>query len=76
MDNALFLREKNKSFLFENASNLTHEFLYDNFNKKIQEFFLMQIVITKSPLLSRLNGSFIFSSKLRHPAGKGLIRKS
>ena len=26
--------EKNEPFLFENASNLTHEFLYDNFNKK------------------------------------------
>ena len=26
---------KNEPFLVENASNLTHEFLYDNFNKKI-----------------------------------------
>ena len=25
---------KKEPFLFENASNLTHEFLYDNFNKK------------------------------------------
>ena len=27
--------EKNEPFLLENASNLTHEFLYDKFNKKI-----------------------------------------
>ena len=25
---------KNGQFLLENASSLTHEFLYDNFNKK------------------------------------------
>ena len=29
-----FLRE-NEQFFLENASNLTHEFLYDNFKKKI-----------------------------------------
>ena len=26
---------KNEPFILENASNLTHKFLYDNFNKKI-----------------------------------------
>ena len=26
--------EKNELFLLESASNLTHEFLYDNFNRK------------------------------------------
>ena len=26
---------KNEPFLLENASNLTHEISYDNFNKKI-----------------------------------------
>ena len=29
---ALFLREKNALFLLQNESNLTHEFLYNNFN--------------------------------------------
>ena len=32
---APFLRKENEPFLFENASNLTHDFLYDNINKKI-----------------------------------------
>ena len=45
--NASFLRKNNKPFLLENASNLTHEFLYDNFNKKILLNFLVKIVITK-----------------------------
>ena len=31
----LVFEKENKPFFFENASNLTHEFLYDNFNKKI-----------------------------------------
>ena len=31
----LVFEEKNLPFLLENSSNLTHEFLYDNFNKKI-----------------------------------------
>ena len=31
----LVFEEKNEPFLIENASYLTHEFLYDNFNKKI-----------------------------------------
>ena len=29
-----FLRNKNELFLLENASNLTYEFLQDNFNKR------------------------------------------
>ena len=32
---ASFFRKKYEPFLLENASNLTHEILYDNFNKKI-----------------------------------------
>ena len=31
----LVFEEKNESFLLENASNLTHKFLYGNFNKII-----------------------------------------
>ena len=31
----LVLEKENEQFLLENASNLTHEFFYDNFNKKI-----------------------------------------
>ena len=31
----LGFEEKSESFLVEKASNLTHEFLYDNFNKKM-----------------------------------------
>ena len=31
----LVFEENNEPFLLENASNLTHECLYDNFNKKI-----------------------------------------
>ena len=30
-----FLRKNKVPFLLENVSNLTYEFLYDNFNKKI-----------------------------------------
>ena len=31
----LIFEEKNEPFFIKKASNLTHEFLYDNFNKKI-----------------------------------------
>ena len=31
----LVFEEKNEPFILENASNLTHEILYDNFNKKM-----------------------------------------
>ena len=37
------LDEKYKLFLLENASNLTHRFMYDNFNKKIYQNFLVKI---------------------------------
>ena len=43
----LFLRGKNEPFLHENALNLTHDFLYDNFNKKIWVNFLVKIVTQK-----------------------------
>ena len=33
------LEKINDPFCLENASNLTHEFLYDNFNKKIYQHF-------------------------------------
>ena len=41
------LRKNKVPFLLENVSNLTHEFLYDNFNKKILLNFLVKIVIQK-----------------------------
>ena len=44
---ASFLKEKNEPFLLENALNLTHEFLYDNFKKKIDQNFLVNIIIQK-----------------------------
>ena len=37
-------KKKSKPFLLENSSNLTHEFLYDNFLKKS---FLIKIIIKK-----------------------------
>ena len=40
-------RKKNKPFRLENASSLTHEFLYYNFNKKILLSFLGKIVMFK-----------------------------
>ena len=30
----LYLKKNNEPFSLKNSSNLTHEFLYDNFNKK------------------------------------------
>ena len=42
-----FFEERNELFLLENVSNLTHEFLYDNFNKKILLNFLVKVVIQK-----------------------------
>ena len=41
------LRKNRVPFLLENVSNLTHEFLYDNFNKKILLNFLVKIVMQK-----------------------------
>ena len=37
----LVFEEKNEPFLYENASSLTHDFLYDNFNNKI---FLLKLL--------------------------------
>ena len=42
----LVSEEKNEPFLLENASNLTHEFLYNNLTRYIQNFF-GKIVIQK-----------------------------
>ena len=33
----LVFEEKNELFLFENASNLIHEFFHDDFNNKIYQ---------------------------------------
>ena len=41
----LIFQGKNEIFLHENAKNLTHKFLYDNFNKKIYSNFLVKIVM-------------------------------
>ena len=38
---------ENEPFFLENVSNLTLEFLYDNFNMKIYQTFLLKIVIQK-----------------------------
>ena len=40
---SLVFEGKTRQFFLENASNLTHEFLYDNFNKKIQQNYLVKI---------------------------------
>ena len=44
---SLIFEEKNEPFHLEKASNLTHEFLYDNLNKKILLNFLVKVVIQK-----------------------------
>ena len=41
----LLKKEINEKFLLEKSSNLTYEFLYENFNKKICKIFLIKIVI-------------------------------
>ena len=43
----LVFEEKYELFLLENASNLTHEFLYDNFSKKILQNLLVKAAIQK-----------------------------
>ena len=35
LSSVFILRKKNQPFLLEHASNFSHDFLYDNFNKKI-----------------------------------------
>ena len=44
---ASFFEEKNGPFLLKNASNLTHEYEYNNFNKKNSLNFFVKIVIKK-----------------------------
>ena len=60
---ASFMR-KTFPFFLKNASNLTHEFLYDNFTKKILLNFIDKIVIknlcVKFEVFSTQNGSFFF----------------
>ena len=43
----LVIEEKNEPFLHENASNLTHECFYENFNKQILFNFFVKIVLQK-----------------------------
>ena len=50
---AYFSRKENRQFSFENA-NLTHDFLYDNFNKKILINFLIKIVTQKFTVKAKL----------------------
>ena len=54
--------ENNEPFLLENASNLTHEFLQDNFNKKNFVKIVIKKTSVKLDVFSRRNGSF-FSQK-------------
>ena len=63
----LVFEGKNGIFILENASNLTHEFLYDIFNNKILlNFFLLKLLYKNSCVkfhaFSRRNGYF-FSQK-------------
>ena len=44
----LLLNGKNEPFRLENASNLTHVFLYDNFTKKNLLNFLVKLLYKKS----------------------------
>ena len=43
--NAPIFEEKKELFLFENETNLKHEFLYDNFKKKILLNFFVKILM-------------------------------
>ena len=54
----LLFEDKNEQFLLENASNLTHDFLYDNL-----KLLYKNSLVTFDPF-SKRNGSF-FSSKTR-----------
>ena len=73
--NTSVLKEKNIQFCFNSTSNLTHEILYDNFNKKILLNFLVKIIIQSSSVkfdaFSRGNNSFM-SSKTRRLEAKVL----
>ena len=60
------MNEKNEPLRLENISNLTHEFLHDNFKKKINIFLLKlsyKNSFVKFNAFSRQNGSFIFPQK-------------
>ena len=54
--------EKNKPFLLEKASNLTHEFLYGILTRKINKIFLLKMLYKNSCVkfdtFSKRNGSF------------------
>ena len=56
----VLLEKKNESFCFENASNLTHEFLYNNL--KLDDEF------------TRQNDSSTFPPKIRRSEAKVLIK--
>ena len=43
----LFEEKKKEQLLTENASNLPHDFLHDNFNNRVLLNFLVKIVIQK-----------------------------
>ena len=67
----LVFEGKNEPFLLENASNLNHEFLYDNFNKKI---FLNFLIIQK--LKEQWYIFFLKSEALRSKNVDNLHKKS
>ena len=58
----LIFEEINEPFFIENASNLTNEFLNDNFNDKINKIYLLKLSYknscVKSDTFSKRNGSF------------------
>ena len=43
----LVFKDQNEPFFLKSSSNLTYEFLYYKFNKKIYQNFLVKIVIQK-----------------------------
>ena len=69
--------EKNEPFVLENASNLTHEFLYNNFNKNILLNILVKIVIKN---LMHFQGEiipfFLKNEALRSKSVKTTYRKN
>ena len=75
---ASFLK-KNEQFLLKNASNLTHEFFYENLTRKLIKIFMLKLSYKNSCLkfdtLSMRNGSFIFlkNEVLRRESVKYLV---
>ena len=55
----LVFEEKNKQLLLENSSNLSHEFLYNNFNKIFFYQSCHSKILIKFDAFLRRNGSFI-----------------